>query len=214
MARKSIAQAREEIQAVTEFFQDFPEIYGTLTPLELEVLLTLLKHNYPLSTKEIRQALITEKYDRFFKRPAQVRSPSPEEEELINKVKKLWEGWRSGKITKTEYFQALEKDLRERGISIPSFERIENILLSLESLGLVSKRVDERKKAKCLWLIVPKYRVSYNKKREEFMEKILDLKKKYPDKDFMKAFIAFLDEGYFSFYNLENFADLILHEKK
>jgi len=51
----------------------------------------------------------------------------------------------------------LEKELKKRKIKIPSYEKFDNILLSLEKLGITARRYDTLKKGKFLWILNPNF---------------------------------------------------------
>jgi hypothetical protein len=58
-------------------------------------------------------------------------------------------------MNSTTFFKWLSRELTELGLKIPSYEKIDKILFSLEKLGLVGRRYDSEKKAKWLWVINP-----------------------------------------------------------
>jgi hypothetical protein len=55
----------------------------------------------------------------------------------------------------TAYFKWLSRELTELGFEIPSYEKIDKNLFSLEKLGLIGRRYDPEKKAKWFWVINP-----------------------------------------------------------
>ena len=56
------------------------------------------------------------------------------------------------------FIKSLEKLMDKiLGIKIPSYKKIENMLLALEKMGLVGRRYDTLKKGKWLWVLNPMY---------------------------------------------------------
>lgn len=76
-------------------------------------------------------------------------------------------------------FNILENELKKKkGAGIPAFETFENILLSLEKLGLVGRRYDPLKKAKWLWIVNPSYLAALKDKNKVDIDKHIDRLKK------------------------------------
>jgi len=76
-----------------------------------------------------------------------------------------------------EHSKILEKISKEYNIKIPAYETFDNMLLSLEKLGLVARRYDPLKKAKWLWILNPSLLVQLKEKKlkiDLFFEKELD----------------------------------------
>lgn len=152
-----------------------------LTTTEKEILAILLKSSHPQNTLQIRNVFSAWKSsairDMVFEDPAFINdrnvkairersnnkkfaplpsNPTPKE---IRKLLKFI-GNQITELNKdfNKYFPTI--------FLIPSYDKIENDLLSLEIMGLISKREDKLKNAKYLWFIDPAFYSSWlNKKR-------------------------------------------------
>ena len=70
----------------------------------------------------------------------------------------------SMKEANKEVTKKCEKILRERNVKIPSHQRFDNILKSLERIGIVARRYDPFKRGKWLWILNPKFAIARKKK--------------------------------------------------
>ncbi len=58
-----------------------------------------------------------------------------------------------------------EKLLKQRGFKIPSYHTLDNMLFSLENLGIVARRYDPLKKGKWLWILNPNFSIALKEKK-------------------------------------------------
>jgi len=163
-------------KAIEENLDILPKM---LTTTEKEILTILLKSSHPLNTFQIRTVFSTWKllktYDLVFK-DSTASAGIKSLREYIEKKKTVIP---SSNPTDREIKQLLDfvgerqsafkKEFEKRFPNvflIPSYDKLENDLASLEIMGLISKREDKLKNAKYLWFINSTFYSSWlNKKR-------------------------------------------------
>lgn len=128
-----------------------------LTKLEHEIF-QIVSEGPPDTVKEIRDEYVRNRV------PFQTGN-----DDIDNKFKKAYadliDKLRARKITNSEFIKSVEFSLKKlKGFEIPSYERLDRILQSLEKLGLVTRRYDPLKKGKGLWVVNPEYLIAANKK--------------------------------------------------
>ncbi len=156
---KKTKDKANSISSSIDVLNNLELIPNVLTETEFEILLILVYANHPLNTKEIRNRLIN------------IIGNNERRRRKIEALDKLWE--QKSKITLTEYYDKLDKELKKLNIKPPSYERIDNILQSLEKLSLISRRYDDLKKEKYLWLLNPKFITLWTKKRKEIIDELM-----------------------------------------
>jgi len=127
-----------------------------LIPLENEIIM-ILNTKGPLTTTEIRNNFIEYKASLF---------PDFINEKNIPNIN-LKGGKTSLKIRKE-----LEKNLKSKKVYIPSYDKFEYALQSLEKIGIIGKRFDPLKKGRFLWLLSPDFVIETSKKNKEPGKKI------------------------------------------
>lgn len=123
-----------------------PEILrSVLLPIELFALQQLLKENRPLSTNDVHARAIRKIYtdsEKDAPRGAHDYSRSITPDLL------LW----------------VKSELKKKKLKYPSFDKILNVLSSLESWGFLTKRPDEYGKASFFWVLHPALKIESRKK--------------------------------------------------
>lgn len=135
-----------------------------LTDVEREII--DIVREAPITTKELRHVYILRLIDRYKIKIPSVKEKivlSKEELEYYQKTKEpvvLGENVRLPNLSR-----AYEKALKKRGFKIPAFETFDNMLMSLEKLGIVSRRYDPVKKGRWLWILNPDFLIAQKEKK-------------------------------------------------
>ncbi len=156
--QENMAPGIKEVKLSPQILENPDVLPHLLTDLEYKIF-EIVKEGKPATVKEIRDGYIKS------------RVPWMVGDEKIDSqfstfYKELLEKRRQRKITSTKFISFLEDGLKRiRGFEIPSFQRIDRILESLEDLGLVTKRYDPLKKGKYLWIVNPAYLIAIKKRK-------------------------------------------------
>jgi hypothetical protein len=147
-----------------QIFEKIDYLYTLLTKDERLILNIFLENPQPMHTKNIRDRILLFHVN-FLINWVNGKTKFDENSYIIgsknitvNKAKEFLEkDDKNFKVMNnlTTYFKWLSRELTELGFEIPSYEKIDKILFSLEKLGLVGRRYDPEKKAKWLWIINP-----------------------------------------------------------
>ena len=122
-----------------------------LTTHEQEIFM-LLYEKGALSTRATRTKLIGNKVQ-YFIEFLSTMNRSKEKENLSNICKEF----KNGKISFTKYVEIIEESMKKNNFPVLSYEKVVNILNSLNGIGLITKRHDPSKNAKYLWVVNPNY---------------------------------------------------------
>lgn len=161
-------------QRIVENLDILPDI---LKHLELGILAVFERYRTPLTTKEVRTFFISMKSDwligkletknfkegflSFEKKTATKKDLEKYNKELIRFVNKR-------KPTKPQLASFMEKQQKKLGIDTPSYKKFNKSLETLQSLGLVAKRIDPTdKRRKQLWLLSPAYLIAKKENKKK-----------------------------------------------
>lgn len=126
-----------------------------LTREENEIIAILNKYG-PSTTKEIRDYYILRSIsNKGMPIPLTVR------QSLYRALKNSDAATRLPELSKI-----FEKAFKGYKIKIPAYETCDNMLLSLEKIGLVSRRYDTLKKAKWLWILNPNFLIKLKERNQ------------------------------------------------
>lgn len=148
LIKADINQEEKDLKAFNQHpnLAERPEILRSLLlPIEAFVLRTILKLNKPLSTNEVHLRTVCKIW------AEKVHSAHPVEYTQVL-------------IPTPKEFLSIKKELREKGIRFPTFEKIDNVLKSLESWGFLTTRTDDYGKANHFWVIHPSLSIETRQK--------------------------------------------------
>jgi len=130
-----------------------------LTPLELWIIDTLDK---PRTVKEIRDFYVVELGRRFGIRPDLILKFKD-----YSSMKEFIEKQKPKIIPIPELSKTIENELKTKKIRIPSYDKFDNILLSLEKLGITARRYDLLRKGKWLWVLNPHFLIALKESKKK-----------------------------------------------
>lgn len=130
-----------------------------LTPLELWIIDTL---KTPMTVKEIRDRYIIKRYNEEGIGWEEITKDIKPKRKIVLTAEFLEKLKLKVSIPKTA--REAEKVLKKKRIRVPSYEKFDGILLSLEKLGITARRYDFLKKGKWLWILNPSFLIAKKKK--------------------------------------------------
>lgn len=155
-----------------------PEVLeALLVPLQTWCLKTQLLENRPFSTGELHGRVIIDIWISSLRKwpEGTLRTLIGEEVAKIHSPYGVYPGG-SGKfallqIPTPKEIKEIRKELQSNGIKYPSYEKIDDMMQSLESWGFVTRLHESTGKVKHFWVLQPAFLLNYAPNIREYLKK-------------------------------------------
>lgn len=152
-----------------EIVKKHPEIYNdpallvsTLHPLETFIIEEMLSRLRPISTNDAHNYVITKIW------LEQLQSwPKGDLAVLVAQSRK---GFTLARIPSPEQMKMMRADLKSRKIKYPSYEKVDGVMKTLESWGILTKRTETISKAKYFWILQPYFLHQFGKPLKNYLQ--------------------------------------------